>query len=123
MRPSPPIQHLAPNRSEPLPAFGVAAVCTNTHSTVTVRGDIDLATAPELVAFVANLADGQPVSVTLDVAGVTFMDCSGINALMSIREICDRRGIAVRVASAPAQVLRVLQLAQMDGMLRLPSLA
>jgi anti-anti-sigma factor len=63
---------------------------------VTVVGDIDAFTAPELAAFLtAQLAVAQVVVVDLD--GVQFMASAGLSALFEANELAIREGRALRL--------------------------
>jgi anti-anti-sigma factor len=66
---------------------------------VVVRGDIDLATAPELEA-VCETSNGR---LALDLSGVRFMDSSGLRSLFRLRDVCD-----ALVLVAPSAVVRRL---------------
>ena len=65
------------------------------------RGEIDLATAPE---FEAALAKCEGDTITVDCAALTYMDSSGIAAL--IEPV--KAGQSVRLVNVPANVERVL---------------
>lgn len=49
-----------------------------------VSGEVDLLVAPELLDTIlcAGMASGRPRTVVVDLAGVTFMDSSGLGALL-----------------------------------------
>ena len=51
---------------------------------VMVTGEIDLATAPQLATQLAALDLSRPVIV--DLSAVTFIDSSGLNALVQLRQ-------------------------------------
>ena len=54
-------------------------------------GDVDLAVAPEIDAAIAAAADTVDVeAIVVDLAGVTFLDSSGINALLRGRRLADQ---------------------------------
>jgi hypothetical protein len=55
----------------------VAAVPGGHH--VTVTGEIDMQTAPQLAETLLQFANG---AVTVDLRNVTFMDSSGVHALL-----------------------------------------
>jgi anti-sigma B factor antagonist len=74
-----------------------------------VSGDLDLATAPRLDEVIARL-DGETV---LDLAGIEFVDSSGIHALVRARHAKP----ALRIANAPRNVLRVFELAGVTDVL------
>jgi anti-sigma B factor antagonist len=73
-------------------------VTTDARGTaIVVAGEIDVATAPRLRAFVDGVLDlGRPGDLVLDLSGVTFMDSTGLGTLMSA---------ARRLAFVDAQVV------------------
>jgi len=77
-----------------------------------VTGDVDLATAPEFVAAAdAWTASGRQGTVRLDLSGVTFLDSTGISALLEIRRAAVGAGNDVLVVARSNTVSRVLALA------------
>ncbi|MER7008586.1 STAS domain-containing protein [Dactylosporangium sp. NPDC000555] len=80
--------------------------------TITVRGEIDLATAGQLRdAIVAAVTDAEPdVSLVVDLAELRFIDSAGISALLRGRRRALAAGRTFRVDGAAGLVLEVLQL-------------
>lgn len=77
-----------------------------------VSGDVDLATAHEFVAAAdAWTASRMRGPVRLDLSGVTFLDSSGISALLEIRRAATSAGTDVVLVDQSATVGRVLALA------------
>ena len=77
-----------------------------------VSGDVDLATAHEFVAAAdACLASGAGGPLLLDLSDVTFIDSTGISALLEIRRAATNAGTDVVVVRQSAVVDRVLALA------------
>lgn len=52
---------------------------------VTIRGDLDCATAPVLSAQLTEVLARQPTRLVFDVAAVPFMDCAGVSPIMRAR--------------------------------------
>ena len=52
---------------------------------VTARGEIDMESAPTLRELLLSLIDGGSRSVIIAMAGVTFMDSTGLQALIAAR--------------------------------------
>ncbi|MET7967594.1 STAS domain-containing protein [Micromonospora sp. NPDC005305] len=77
---------------------------------VEVRGELDMATAPQLRDGLQQLVDAGDRQVVLDMAGVGFLDSSALGALVlifkSLREVGGRLGLA-SVQPAVRSVLRV----------------
>jgi anti-sigma B factor antagonist len=87
---------------------------------LSVSGELDLATAPSLRAEATGLfAAPQCSEVELDLAKLTFLDSSGIGALLDIRAAANTRQVALRlveVAPGPARVLQIAGLSETFGL-------
>src|SRR4051794_37323780 len=77
---------------------------------VVIKGDLDLSAAATLVEAIDEIFAGSPLTVTVDLAGVTFLDSSGLGALLTLHARCLTEGVAFRAANPPGNVTRVLEL-------------
>ena len=77
--------------------------------TVIVRGEIDMATAPQLRDLLNGLVDGGSSRIVLDCRGLDFLDSSGIGVLVAVRKRLGDDG-ALTLESPPAHVRKVLDL-------------
>lgn len=78
---------------------------------VELCGDLDLVTAPQLVAALQSLHIPPPgLMAVLDLSGVAFCDVSGLNALIRARRALARRGAWLSLAAPPRSLLRLLEL-------------
>ena len=77
---------------------------------VAVRGEVDLATAPELEACVSQAFEGAPSVVILDLAALTFIDSSGLRVLVTLAGDATARGSSVALRNVPSHAQRVLDL-------------
>lgn len=84
--------------------------------TIVVYGELDIATAPELVNLLARLHH-YGHAVTLDLAEVTFMDSTGLTTLMDAHLQSERNGWAFTVRRPSSAVKRVFELAGVSGVL------
>ena len=81
------------------------------ESTVRPAGELDMAVSPALVEAVrAVLADGGTGPVTVDLAGVTFMDAHALGTLIRLRQDTQAAGRDLRLRNLPAPVSRLLRL-------------
>ncbi|MGW0574273.1 STAS domain-containing protein [Streptomyces tauricus] len=81
---------------------------------VALRGELDH-TVRDLAENALSPPPGDgPVRIVADLSGVTFMDSSGINALISVYRTAGATDGWVRVAGAPEPVLYVMQLVGLD---------
>jgi anti-sigma B factor antagonist len=93
-------------RDEP---FQVLSSSRDDSVIVEVRGEIDLATAPELMRGVEAGLDAGPSGVrrlVIDLSDVGFLDSSGLNTLVRLRRLLDGRGIAFRLVSPADRAVR-----------------
>ena len=77
---------------------------------VGVSGEIDIASAPKLRDELLSAVRRHGARLALDLGGVTFMDCAGINALLAARRHARLEGGWVRVARASRRARNVLML-------------
>jgi anti-sigma B factor antagonist len=76
---------------------------------LSVVGDVDLATAPKLVDAAAPWAESGAL-VRLDLDGVTFLDSTGVGALLQIRQTALGAGGQLELVNLSASVQRVLEI-------------
>lgn len=63
------------------------------NAVVSIRGELDAYTAPELEALCSNIVDEGADSLVLDLSGTTFLDSSGLRAIVALHQrIEDARG-------------------------------
>jgi anti-sigma B factor antagonist len=78
---------------------------------VVVVGDIDMSTVEQLDSgIIAAAGTDESNDVLVDLSGVTFMDSTGINALLKGRRVADACGRRYRVVGAAGIVHQVLDL-------------
>ncbi len=99
--------------------FGVEQVVSNDRVTVKVTGDIDLATADKVgEALIDALALGREVWV--DLSAVTFLDSTGIRALVQAHRKADTQGTRLYVFGAQQWVAKVLEVTGVGPLLAPP---
>lgn len=71
-----------------------------------LAGEVDVATAPSLVSAFRDLADQSLTEVIVDASGVSFMDSSGLHALIQGKRIIYEAGSRILlVTSRPIRML------------------
>jgi anti-sigma B factor antagonist len=98
------------------PAGLVTEVQHGSGVVVSVTGDLDLATAPVLARRLSELLSLPVDSLTIEMAGVEFMDSSGLKVLNQARRGADERHVPLALASVPRCVQLVLEATNMDGL-------
>ncbi len=82
-----------------------------------VNGDVDAATCPRLAEALGQALDDGPPVVTVDMGGVSFMDASGVGVLVSAANRAHDLGGRLRLCAPSPAVLRVLDAADLHGLL------
>jgi anti-sigma B factor antagonist len=87
------------------------AVDPGPTTTVALTGELDPATAPQLDEAVQGiLADASVTRVVLDLAGLTFLDSSGLRVFVTIREALRSRGGELALSRPSANTQRLLDI-------------
>jgi anti-sigma B factor antagonist len=88
---------------------------------VTVAGEIDLATSPQVRARLLDLLTEQQPPQVLVVAldGVSFLDSTGLNALIAVHRHANELGVQLRLASPARGPGRVLSITGLDNAFRI----
>ena len=87
------------------------------HAVLVIRGEIDLSTAPAFGTAMQQALLDAPL-VVLDLGGVTFMDSSGLNVLVSAARPGSGSD-AVLIRNAPVTIRRLLSITGLDEVIRI----
>ena len=81
---------------------------------VVLTGEIDILSSADLASRLAVVASEPAVSVVVDLAGITFIDSSGIHALVNAVRTAERNGgsaVLAAPAPGPGRVFEITRLA------------
>jgi anti-sigma B factor antagonist len=81
---------------------------------VRVAGDLDLASAPDLRAGLQQAVDDGGDTIVLDLAGVPFIDSSGLGTIVLTYKDLQQRAGRLCLAAVQPFVLKVLELTSVD---------
>jgi anti-anti-sigma factor len=99
------------------PEFSCQTTVAHGQAVVAVRGELDLSTAAELSRSLAAVLDQRLQAVTIDLAGLEFIDSTGLTLLVrTSKRLREHEGV-LRLASPTPAVRRVLELVGLDGLL------
>jgi anti-anti-sigma factor len=90
--------------------FSLAVAVDHVSTVVSVRGDVDMATAPRLRQV---LIDATTLAVVVDLSAVTFMDASGLGVLVGAARSARNEGRDLVLRDPSSSALRVLQVTGM----------
>jgi anti-anti-sigma factor len=93
----------------PRPAHLDVAASEGTETVLALRGDLDPATVPQLEAAITAAAEAGAVErIVLDLAGLTFLDSSGLRTFVTARESLAGDGIQLALRRPTSNVVRLL---------------
>ena len=82
---------------------------------VRLEGEIDAETGILVQDAVARVDPARHQSIELDLSAVTFVDSSGIGALVQARRVADGAGVRIVLVDPSHPVVRVLALVGLEG--------
>ncbi|MGY1743064.1 MULTISPECIES: STAS domain-containing protein [unclassified Blastococcus] len=77
--------------------FEVQRTTVKGHSALRVRGELDIATSPQLGDAVADALESGATSLVVDLTETTFLDSSGARQLTRTARHCGELGVGLQV--------------------------
>ena len=84
---------------------------------VELAGELDLATAHLLDARLAALGEYRPPQLVIDVTKLTFCDCSGLGALVRVRNQAVAEGGWLRLCGVAGLLAKMIKIARIGSAL------
>ena len=78
---------------------------------LTLRGELDLASAPALEHELSEIEATDPGRMLIDLSGLDFMDCAGLGVLLRAQRNAHAGGRRLELRRGTAQVQRLFVLA------------
>jgi anti-sigma B factor antagonist len=94
--------------------FAVVDLVLGPAAGVAVRGEVEIATAPELTTALDEAIRISAGPFVIDLAKVGFLDSSGINCLMRARALLGRDDRTLALICPPGSTRRALELTGLD---------
>src|ERR1044071_10347862 len=85
---------------------------------VSVGGELDMATAPQLQDQITDLLDRGLARLVFDLTDVSFCDSTGLSVFVRAKNSTDDAGGAVRLAAPQRGVRRILEVSGLVEVLR-----
>ena len=82
-------------------------------TTLRLEGELDAATAPAFESAMHELS--REGTVTIDLAGLAFIDSAGIRAIMAAARVDTRRLVFAAATRSVSQVLRITSIASLPN--------
>jgi anti-sigma B factor antagonist len=83
--------------------------------TITVSGEVDIATVEEFLAAAESCLAGGAQILEVDLGAVSFIDSSGLGALVRIRNQALEGGSSIVLKDVPPVVARLLEVTGLDA--------
>jgi anti-anti-sigma factor len=87
---------------------------TESGHVIHVRGELDLASAPQLGTVLTEAAGHSTVPVVLDLSQVSFIDSSALRALVLAGRQLSESGRKLQIGPRSEMVSRVLEMTRLD---------
>ena len=87
---------------------------------ITVTGDVDLGTAEQLLVRLTALIGTARREIGLDLSGVTFIDCAGLTALLTIRKAVQAQDGWLDLVAVSRCVGRLIKIIGLRDVLAMP---
>jgi anti-anti-sigma factor len=82
-----------------------------------LSGELDLETAPSLVAAFEGLLGDQPPKITVDLTHLVFIDSSGLGALVVCWRKAQQAGVPFAIMNPQEEVAQSLEITGLDQIL------
>jgi anti-anti-sigma factor len=92
------------------PQFGVQDVLRGGRHTLFLNGELDLSAADYLEAVILRLLVEGIEGLSLNLSKLSFIDATGLRALLAVRQLCEQRGYAFVLTRPTGQVRRLIEL-------------
>jgi anti-sigma B factor antagonist len=81
---------------------------------ISVTGELDIATAEQAYTYISDVIDCWPAPVSVDLAGLTFCDASGLGALARVARHAREAGRPLRLISARPSLVKIMRITGLD---------
>ncbi|MEV4557967.1 STAS domain-containing protein [Kitasatospora sp. NPDC049285] len=111
--------HTIPSSNGPSPASPpLVTVSQAPGGTVVVHltGELDQDRQPVLDHALARAVRSRPLRLVIDMTGVVFCDCVGLNALLKTRHAAQQAGVDLQLSGLRHQATRLLEITQADAL-------
>jgi anti-anti-sigma factor len=102
-----------------MPAFECQASREPDHARLSLYGELDIAATTRFEAALAELEQDSPERLLLDLRGLTFLDSTGLRALLVADTRAREAGRRLTILQGPEAVRRVFEITGLEERLEL----
>ena len=81
---------------------------------ISVTGELDIATAEQAYAYITDVIDCWPAPVSVNLAGLTFCDASGLGALARVARYARQAGRSLTLLKARPSLVKIMRITGLD---------
>jgi anti-sigma B factor antagonist len=85
--------------------------------TIIVVGEFDMTGTERFWAHISQAVAARPVSLTIEARGLTFIDSSGLAAMVRAREAATEAGVGFRVSEPSPPLRRIVEISGLEALL------
>lgn len=94
---------------------------SNGHAILTVSGEVDLSTSPQLDGAVIDAVAQELTHLTIDLSNVSFLDSSGLSVIVKALKRSRDAGAKFDVVATNERVLKVFSITGLDTVITIYS--
>ncbi len=98
----------------PSTPFEINVVRDRESATVTLAGELDIATVPRVEEAIEATLTGEVQQLTVDLSGLGFVDSSGLRLFIVLDQRAAEQGWELRLLRPDAQVLTVFRVSGVE---------
>ena len=100
------------------PLLDVQAIVTPARHTLVLKGELEITSAGELQELVARIcAEGAGRDLALDLTGLTFLDSTGLQAILIAQRLCREHEIGFMLTPATGAVQNLFEITGLTDVL------
>jgi len=104
--------------------LSMTASCTGGRTVLAVQGEVDLHSADRLADRLTAILDSGERSVVVDLSPLSFLDSTGLGALVTARNRAQQTGAALRLVCTSDRLLKLFRITGLDAVFEIhPTLA
>src|ERR1700712_4183292 len=97
------------------PGFDAEEIESDAGVIIRLRGELDLVSEPQLAGVVDRILARGTRQLAVDLRELTFMDSSGVSAMVTAERACRRHGMRFLLISGSAAIGELLAMCGLDG--------
>jgi anti-sigma B factor antagonist len=100
------------------PLLDVQAIVTPARHTLVLTGELEMSSAGELQELVARIcAEGAGRDLALDLTGLTFVDSTGLQAIIVAQRLCREHAVGFMLTPARGAVQNLFEITGLTDVL------